>query len=98
MGKTVSVWATMVVGGVVAFYATGLSLGKPKTGDEANRNFCIALCVALVVLLIPRVGVWLLDKQRNTDAWKVWLLVFLALVISGAMSVLMGGDFLMGGD
>ena len=89
MGKKLSVLSSMFASGVVAFYVTLLSLGKPKTGEEAQSNFWVSMSVALLVFLFPLGLVWLLDKFGNQEAWKVGLLVFVAMVLCAAIRVLL---------
>ena len=79
----------MLASGVVAFYITLLLLGKPKTSEEMHRNGWVSMAVALLVFLFPLGLVWLLDKCGNQEAWKVGLLVFVALVLCGAIGVLL---------
>jgi hypothetical protein len=78
--KKTATWVSMVVGGVVTFYVTGLSLGKPKSSEEASRNFWIVIAAAIVVFLIPRILVGILDRFGYTNAWKVWLVVYVVIV------------------
>ena len=80
MSNDLATCASMVLGGVVTFYLTGLSLGKPKTSEEARRNFWIALAAAFVVFVIPRILVGVLDKFGYTNAWKVWLVAYVLIV------------------
>jgi hypothetical protein len=76
-------------GGLVAFYVTMLSLGKPGA-NEITRNFRLSMTVALLVFLVPGALVWLLDKFVNQEAWKVGLLVFVALALCVAIRVSLG--------
>ncbi len=71
MWKIIGTLASMVVAGVVTFYVTLLSLGKPQSGDEANFNGRLAIAAAILAFLAPAVVVWYLDKRGYTNAWKV---------------------------
>jgi hypothetical protein len=91
MGKIVAVLASMLFGGLVAFYVTMLSFGKPGANEiENTRNVILTMIVALLVFLVPGALVWLLDKFVNPEAWKVGLLVFVALVLCGAIGLFLG--------
>ena len=64
MWKIIGISASVAISGVVTFYVTLLSLGKPLSGDEVLTNGSISIVAAILGGLGTGAIVWFLHKRR----------------------------------
>ena len=64
MWKIIGIVASMVVAGVVTFYVTLLSLGKPQSGDDIFVNATTSIVAAILASLGAGAIIWYLQKRR----------------------------------
>lgn len=63
MWKIIRILAAMVVSGIVTFYVTLLSLGKPQSDNEVLINGEISIVAAIFAFLAPAVVVSYLHRR-----------------------------------
>ena len=63
MWRTIGIIAAMIVAGIVTFYVTLLSLGKPQSGDDILVNGRISIAAAVLAFLATGLIAWYLQRK-----------------------------------
>ena len=94
MWKIIGIVASMVVAGVVTFYVTLLSLGKPRSGDEMSLNAQISIEAAILACLGAGVLACHMDQRGYERARKIVGTLAL-MVVSGIVPLFVAGFMLL---